>query len=409
LFRIESNDYRNGANADSAAFFGVSDLIADTLAYVARPLRELAGTSLEVLAPNNEHALQRNREALLGILSALTQRLPDNADAFEALARVLEARDEITGTPNGGYSALSALDRARMLAIDTVQRARLGATDVRLHLKLGDFSRTAAIGDSILSSMPNATGRTASYLAGIAALLGREHAAATYMRASGLSVSLNGAPSVPLLEDVSTALYMRTALGVCDDSVRALRKRAEDLLESYVSPAQRDQARTGMLVRPTQFAISCFGAASSLALRGDLQPLMRSMQFLGRGDAGQARALLDSVQKPRRLIRPGELSLDFTLAEAWLRSEVGDTAQAIRQLDLTLTALPTLTSHIVYEPGMAAAVGRSMVFRAELAAKRGDPLTAALWASRVLTLWAHADPSLAPTLARMRDLASRRT
>ncbi len=409
LFVIESLVYRNGANADSGPFFAVPDIIGDTLAYVARPFKDLSRTPIEVLAPNYERALQRNREALLGILSTLTQRLPDNPDAFEALARVLETRDEITGTPNGGYSALSALDRAKLLATDTVQRARLGATDVRLHLKLGDFSRTAAIGDSVLSAMPKATGGGARYLMGIAALLGRERAASAYLRASGYSVTMAGAPTVPLLEDVSTALFMRTALGVCDDSVRALRKRAGELLESYVSPAQRDEARAGMLTRPAQFAVGCLGAASTLALQGEMQPLMQAIQSLGRGDARRARALLDSVQQPRRLMRPGEFSLDFILAEAWLRAALGDTTEAVRQLDLTLTALPTLTSHIVFEPGMAASVGRSMVFRAELAAKRGDPLTASLWAGRVLTLWSHADPSLAPTIARMRHLATRRT
>jgi hypothetical protein len=89
-----------------------------------------------------------------------------------------------------------------------------------------------------------------------------------------------------------------------------------------------------------------------------------------------------------------------------MRAALGDSAGAIRQLDLTLTALPTLGAHAVYEPGMAAAVGRSMVMRAELAAKQGDRGAAALWASRVLTLWAHADPSLAPTLARMKQLAA---
>jgi hypothetical protein len=55
---------------------------------------------------------------------------------------------------------------------------------------------------------------------------------------------------------------------------------------------------------------------------------------------------------------------------------------------------------------MAAAVGRSMVMRAELAGRQGDRGSAALWASRVLTLWAHADPSLAPTIARMKQLAA---
>ena len=58
---------------------------------------------------------------------------------------------------------------------------------------------------------------------------------------------------------------------------------------------------------------------------------------------------------------------------------------------------------------MAASVGRTMVYRAELAARRGDAGTAALWAGRVLTLWAHSDPSLAPTMARMKLLAAQHT
>ena len=48
-----------------------------------------------------------------------------------------------------------------------------------------------------------------------------------------------------------------------------------------------------------------------------------------------------------------------------------------------------------------------MAYRAELAARLNDPVSAALWASRVLTVWGHADPSLDATLKRMRRLAAR--
>ena len=409
LFVVETNNYRGGANSDSAPFFGLPDIVGDTIAHAVRPFSELNKISFELMAPAYDRALLRNRDALLSVLSTLTQRLPDNADAFESLARVLEMRDEITGTPNGGYSALSAVDRAKVLTKDSVQVARLGASDVRLHLKLGDFGRTAAIGDSILSSSPSSTGERALYLAGIAALLGREHAATAYMRASGQTVALMGAPAVPLLEDVSTALFFRSALGVCDDSLRALQKRVGALLESYVNQAQRAEARRGMLQRPTQFAVGCMGAASALELSGQLSPVVLALQAYGRGDTRRARAQLDSMQGSRRLLRPGEISLDHTLTEAWLRTALGDTVAATRQLDLTLTALPTLTAYIVYEPGMAAAVGRAIVYRAELAARRGDAGTAALWAGRVLTLWARSDPSLAPTMARMKVLAAQHT
>ncbi|MEO5814413.1 MAG: serine/threonine-protein kinase [Gemmatimonadaceae bacterium] len=409
LFVVETNIYRHGAAADSSGYFGLQDIVGDTIAYAARPFAELNAAPYEVVSPAYDRALKRNRDALLGILSALTQRLPDNADAFESLARVLETRDDITGTPNGGYSALSALDRAKLLAKDSAQRARLGATDVRLHLKLGDFSRTVAIGDSVLSANPSPSPRAAQYLAGIASLLGRERIATQHFRSSGFSVSMAGSPAVPLLEDVSTALFMRAAFGVCDDSLRVLYTRMGVLLESYVNQSQRGSARRGMLMRPAQFSVGCLGPASTIELGDSVSSIMRAVQALGASDAKRSRFLLDSLQNWRKMLRPGEISLDHTLTEAWLAATLGDTAGATRQLDLTLTALPTLSSYVVFEPGMAAAVGRSMVYRAELASARGDAVTAALWAGRVLTLWSHSDPSLAPTLARMKSLASHRT
>jgi hypothetical protein len=253
------------------------------------------------------------------------------------------------------------------------------------------------------------TAGTARYLAGIAALLGREGLATSYLRTSGQSVSIAGSPSVPLLEDVSTALFMRAALGVCDDSLHALHRRIDTLLDSYVNPAQRDSARTGMLSRPTQFAMACLGPAASLELKGKVSVFMQVAQTYGRGDLAGARRMLDSVQKSRRLSRPGDFALDYTLSQSWLSATLGDTANAVHFLDLTLNALPALSYHVLAEPGMAAAVGRSMVYRADLAAKSGDAGKAALWAGRVLTLWSHSDPSLAPTLARMKALASRRS
>jgi hypothetical protein len=416
IFIVQASWLRAGRAADSSLFFAYPDIVADTLAFVPHPVSQLATARVPDVAPQYDLALARTRESLLGLLNTLTQRLPDDADTFEALAERLELRDEITGTPNGGYSALSALERAKGLATDSAQRARLGAADVRLHLKLGDFSRTAAIGDSILRASPNAGRGAALYLMGIAALLGREHEALEYMSRSGWSVGEGallikaGGPAparvVPVLDEVSSALFMRTALGVGDDSVQALRSRVSTVLDSYVNPSRRSLVRDAMVQRAYTFAMGCFGPAAMLEVQQPTVPTTRIEQSLGRNDRAGARRQLDSLQRSRSLHRPGEYALDYTVAEALMRVALGDSAAAIRQLDLTLTALPTLHSHVVYEPGMAAAVGRSMVLRAELAAKRGDRGAAALWASRVLTLWAHADPSLAPTLARMKQLAA---
>ncbi|MDQ2664506.1 MAG: protein kinase [Gemmatimonadota bacterium] len=407
LYIIESNFMRGGVTRDSTAYISFPDLVHDTLVSNATRYMDLDRVSFETMAPHYDRALMHNREALIGVLSTLIQRLPDNADAFESLARVLETRDEISGTPHGGYSALSAIDRATVLSTDPVQRARLGATDVRLHLKLGDFARTASIGDSVLNSSPQASGDQALYLAGVAALLGHEHSAFSYMRASGSSVGLGGAPAVPLVEDAGTALFMRAALGVCDDSTRALQKAIPPMLDSYVNASLREEALRGVMLRPMIFGVACFGAPAAFALHGHLSPLLLAIQAVGRGDRVSARTLLDSMQA-RRLLRPGEVSLDQTIGEAWISVALGDSVAAIRRLDLTLTALPTLSPYVVYEPGMAAAVGRAMVYRAELASRTHDAGAAALWAGRVLTLWAHSDPSLAPTLQRMKALTAQR-
>jgi tetratricopeptide (TPR) repeat protein len=406
LFIIESPRLRRGVGPDGTVFFGRPDLVADTIAFAAHPLAAVHILPIRVVAPHFDRALAYNRDRLLALLATLTQSLPDDPDVFEALALVLELRDDITGTPNGGYSALSALERAKALAVDSTQRARIGASDVRLHLKLGDFSRAVSLGDSILASAPQAAGSRAAELAGVAALLGREHDAVRLLRAAGVSVSVGQIPEVPVVADASTALFMRSALGVCDDSVRILPRRVTTLLESYVGPSQRAKAADELLERPLGFAIECLGPAGTLALNAPLSTVARIYQLLARGDTGRARAVLDSIQANRLVFRPGDVSLDRTFGEAWARAALHDTVGAIRQLDLSLTALSTLPAQIVIEPGMAAAVGRSMAYRAELAARTGDRGTAALWAARVLTLWAHADPSVAPTIARMKQLAS---
>jgi hypothetical protein len=91
--------------------------------------------------------------------------------------------------------------------------------------------------------------------------------------------------------------------------------------------------------------------------------------------------------------------------EASLRASVGDASGAIRHLDYVLTALPTLGTFAVREEAQAAALGRALTLRAELAAAAGDSATAARRARQALTLWERADPPLARTLGRLRELA----
>ena len=406
IARVDHNRIRIG-QGDGAQFGAMPELQHDTIAYAPLALDELrAGRMPETY----DAALRFNRDRMLALLESLTQRMPGSPDVFEAMTNLLEARDEIIGTPNGRYSALSALERARALSTDPEQRLRLAAADVRLHLKLADFARATATTDSVLSAERGAPSAHASQLAALAAFAGRTALATQYLR-----VSANGSPRdlgqnaelVPATNDALSALLMRAALGVCDDSVRTLPASIVRTLTSYVGAAERQKTSDALLERPLSLGVPCTGPKATLLVSRPAGALMRVQQVAARDDRAGVRRMLDSLAETRRGMRPGGVSLDIMLQEAWLTDFAGDPRHAAERLDLALTALPTLSSFIVTEPVMAASVGRAMAYRAELAARLNDPSSAALWASRVLTLWSHADANLDPTLARMRRLAAR--
>ena len=359
--------------------------------------------------PGYDGALRQNRDRLFALMERLTRRMPENALAFEGLTEVLEVRDEITGTPNGRYSALTALERARALSTTPDQRLRLAVADLRLHLKLGDFARSAATADSILAVQPPApTPAQALLLRGVAAYAGHADLAARLERLSP-SRDLNGpAVPVPATDEPLARLLMRVALGICGDSVTALVRDVDQALASYVDPAHHAVVRDQLLERAAVLAAPCDTARLAAQLHAPVAMVARAEQRLALGDRDGTRRILTAMNARRRVMRPGGVSLEHVVIEAWLRDATGDPSSASARLDLALAALPTLSPVVVTEPVMAASVGRAMAYRAELAERLGDPSTAALWASRVLTIWAHADRDLDPTITRMHALTARR-
>jgi serine/threonine-protein kinase len=404
IAQVEYNRFRTGS-ASGAQFGAQPELLGDSVAYVAYPLADFRAGRMPA---TYDAALRFNRDRMLALLESLAQRMPASPDVFEAMTVLLETRDEMIGTPNGRHSALSALDRARALSTSPDQRLRLAAADVRLHLKLADFARAIAVADSVLNADRSDSGRNASQMAALAALSGRTGLATRYLRASGPPQAFRpGVELVPATNEALSALLIRAALGVCDDSVRTLPASIARTLTSYVNPTDRQATADALLERPIALAVPCTGPGATSVVSHPGGALMRMQQVAARGDRAGVQRMLDSIADMRRGMRPGGVSLDYIVQEAWLAEFAGDPRRAAERLDIALTALPTLSSFIVTEPVMAASVGRAMAYRAELAARLGDPSSAALWASRVLTLWSHADATLEPTLARMRRLAAR--
>ncbi len=337
---------------DSLLFAAYPALIADSVAFIPSPLDMFSSVSPQTISPTYRLALERNQKILLAFATEWVGSAPESADAWEALALTHELRGELAG--DGAGAALAA--------------------------------------------------EVADMLSGLAALTGRVQLMAT-LRATATAARFANIGVAPPLAAAEARLFARAAPGVCDDSLTALRKDFERLLESYSQPARRGYIRQLAIWQSAELSFPCLRGAALADLTPTL-PLHRAqLAFVG-GDIARTRVILDSISAVRSGFRPGDIALDHTVQEAWLRAASGDTAAAERQLDLVLDALPTLSAlTAVREGAQSAAVGRAMVLRADLAVARRDSLTARRWARNVVDLWTHADPSLGPTVERMKTVA----
>jgi hypothetical protein len=396
---------RFGRTAESPTpTFGAHPSVAgDTLSYIPVPLVALATAKSNTLPSTLPDALRRNRDILLGFARQWAASSPENPEALEALAAAHEVRGELGMESEG---AGGALQRARSLSASPEQRLRLATIEVRLRLKRGELESVRVLSDSLLSAWANTTPSPtdAARLSGIAALTGRLDRSGQ-LRAIATSEYNAGLGIAPPLTSASSRLFVRAAAGVCDDSLLALRQEIDRLLDSYSQPARRSEMRRDLLVRPMSFSFPCLGAPALEGLPA-ITPLDVAQHAAAAKDGRRVKAVLDSIDDVRRVVLPGEISLDFTVQEVWLRASIGDTAMAVRQLDRVLNALPTLGQWSTREEAQAAAFGRALVLRAELAAGTGAVAERQRRAREALILWQHADPSFGPTLDRLRALAA---
>ena len=396
---------RVGHSADGArqAFAAYPSLGADTIGFVPFPVAMFASVAPRTISPTQPDALKRNRDVLYSFARQWTTAAPKSADAWEALVLAHEGRGELTDNDEGVGGALR---QARTLAATRLQIVRLGAAQVRMHVKRGEFARARALADSILRAQVAApSADVARHLSGLAALTGHPARNAELMTAAW-SARMAAFGIQPALTESANRFFARAAPGVCDDSLTIARAAFDRALDSYSPPNRRDQQRAIAIGRAAALAYPCLRAAALAGLM-PASPLDRAQRASLTRDNRRTRAVLDSLTEMRSVYRPGDISLDHTLQEAWLRASAGDSAGAAHQLDLVLDALPTLSALSVREDAQSAALGRAMVLRADLAAARRDSITARHWAGAVLDLWGGADASFSLTLSRMRSLAGR--
>lgn len=394
----------HGEQSTGITFAGYGELAGDTAVFTPFPVAEFTAVRPEVISPTLTELVRRQRETLVTFARQWVTATPNNLEAVEALVLGYEARGEL----DDRTGALSTLRQAKAIASTPADRLRIAAIEVRLDVKLGNFAQAQSTADALLREWhgKSVNASDASRLAGFAALTGHLAEASAWRAVSSTAenASQGIAPALTLAE---SRLFMRAAAGVCDDSILVQRDQIDGLLSSYAQPDRRVTVRTMLLGRAMPLAYPCIGARAFAGLT-PATPLDRAERAAAALDRRRAFAILDSLDRIRLSVLPGDVSLDQSVQEAWIRAALRDSAEAARRLDRILDALPTLGPWSVREEAQAAAVGRALMLRAELASTLGQDEQRRTRAQQALMLWRSADPAFAPLMARLRVLASLR-
>lgn len=393
---------RPGRDESGHFFAAYPSLQRDTVGFVPYPAATFAALSPRAMA-TLVPALDRNVQVRRDLTSEWVRLSPESADAQEALADVLETQGELIGRSAGALSAIGALHRAQALATSDDQRLRLVSREVRLHFKLSEFDAVREAADSALALFHPTTGPAAEELVPVAAFAGKAQQLADLIRLASLAP---GQVTIPVaVQEAGANFFARAALGVCGQDLALAERALEQKLESYVTEQERPVVRAAVKWRGLSMSSPCTQGRSALDISAPNDQLYRMQQLFARGDFTGVRAAFKELAVARQGMRPGDVSLDYTYQEAWLRAAIGDTSAAIQRLDLALNALPTLSRAALREGGAAAAAGRAMMLRADLAAATGDKRSAQRWARNTVSLWGDADPLLQREVARMKALA----
>jgi serine/threonine protein kinase len=395
-------------NPENPAFAAYPSLAGDdTLAFVPYPVSVFAKGLPPSATATLNRALDHNLDVLFELASRWVQLAPLNPDAYESLAEVLETRGNIDGGAGPAGSATAAVRQAMLLSSDPQQRMRLAVREGILRFRRGDYAGARKSADSLFAQVELVDRNTPPVLISLAALTGKIGVMAKLAQSGVGPDKLDGIAIPRGLTEVSAALFATAALGVCGDTLTALRDRLEQQIQSSVAEGQRAAARSVLATRSLGMMVPCTQGASALDIPSPTTKLHRLQHAFARKDANGVRSRLLEIAESRRPLRPTDWSLDIIYQETWVRAATGDTLGAIAQLDRSLNSISALNAPALKEAAASAAVGRAMALRADLADKTGDHRAARHWARAVSELWASADAPLQPTVSRMKMLATR--
>lgn len=393
------------SSGDLAAYPGIDH---DTLSFVPVLREALLAAELHTKPAGFGDALERNRARRAQLARDVTRLLPGNAGALRALALSLETSGEIAYDRWGDNSAIALIRRARSVERDPAIRLDIGLDQVRMLLKTADFLAARALADTLLDGMPaRPDAATAGTVQPLAALRGRitQSAALLMPLAEGFMFEGIRLPIEPTR--TALALLNYSAFGAPAESIRVLAHRLQAQLASWEAPVRQEAALAVGLREPLSYAYRSVGTVAARIPDSSLSYLARMWRGVDQGRHQDVRRTLAALRQYRHDQRAGSLAMGAAVQEAYIHLAIGDSAGAIRLLDLPLNELATVGNSLWSSPVNAAGLPRAMALRATLADRKGDRATATRWANAVLQLWDGADPALTPVLDLMQEIVNR--
>ncbi len=385
---------------DTLTFASRPSWSRDSLVWVPFPMRDVMEGRAPTVGPAIDRGVVTLRQLFFAIATSWASAYPQSPDAVEAVGIALDMI--------GSGSAIDSIRKARALAIEPLQKARLGTAEVWLRLKAALPSDAAAIAsarslaDSLLEMRTDGLDRLAVPLLSLASLTGR----------ASLAMQLSRSPTVaaawrlePPLSESAPQLLILAAFSGPPDSLRQLGLRVSNAIAQGTVPSDRLAEQVEWLGRPATLAFPTLAIAGTEHLVGRGDNLLDAQNSLLHGDTNAVRRAFENLAESRRNVEPEWLPFDGLVVETRLLMAAGDTVGAIKWLSPSLAALHRANFSRFGLTIQPIALVRSMVLRADLAAQTGDMATAASWARPVTVLWSSADQFLRPTVDRMARLA----
>ncbi len=385
------------APPDTGTFAAAASWSGDTLALTPYPLRDFDEARRWTVPSTLDEAVRRQRGTFREVATAWVAAFPSSPEALEALAVSLELL--------GDRACLDSLSRARTLARDPEDRARLASAEVWMRLKfaipdrMDDIRSARRLADSLLGSGDQA--RAAPWVrSGLAALTGRARESARLSR-DPRTVARWDIPAA--LAASAPQLLVYAALGGPAESLAVLERLAERAISGSIPAEEQGVQRARWLVRPATIALPSHRFNVLQDLAGDADWLARADAAFLRGDTATVLRELERVRAIRS--RPADVPPDALYPEAWLLAAMGHSADAAAWLDPTLAVLAETAPQTFADPVRSGALVRALALRAEVAAQLGDSIGARRWSAVVTTLWSDADAFLQPVVERMRQMS----